>query len=1017
MRDTANTGASPPHHPRPASAACLGGLPPARSRPLSAVSATSEALQEAQHEALQEAQHEAQRLAASRVHEWRAHQLQRLQEENRQQPVPWFKERAGMAAARRVKLWKREVLERKSPPRTLTTATGTPPEGVHAGYAGAGELPAEATLHARMSEYNGLVLRLQRFAVVAADSDLTALAGLVEARSLFADLICSLRIAMTKVVEAVQSSAIEQSEGAWLNLNLPTLKRAFPDPPTGSQDGGDAHAPGTRTGDSRLARPAHERRLSREPSRRLSKQSSSHVVLQALRNPSSATPAGFAAYSAARHNAVTCQLVDRVSSFLPLPVGSGDPLLLKWFDEHAHVWVCEEAMRPHKVSRAVQYGATDRNRMEAAQTYILAALDNRRQRLESDTTQSLPVFEQLRRALVSNLARSVNLFREMDVDQSGEIDKSEFHKFLGLLGLEATPEQSAELFSALDEDGSGTIEFSELKARLQNGAAPSLAGSARIGGGLPPATQVLPGAQRAPPAPQRRPGSAAARAQSSPPPRALRLARPASAAALCGSASRPSSATSSSAAPSSHTRCTSRPGSAATTMTTGTGASPSYRGRGRSTAASVTTDATSLMPSLPPPLDPAEEARRKAEARAKQLRAGLEILIYGTSDAYAAALDRLNTKLSEDARIRRETVHANMLLATGVEMDDETRLRFSARRIQRIYRKRWARRNDQLKATGERIVTDAIVGLQRSSAAIVQHRLLSKRRQTEHAALTERLAAYRILSFFRSEAYAKAHAARVASCVIMQTKGRRYLAWRRVKRRLAQRQDDRVSLMLAMTNVRDAENKAGQLQGAYRIYRQRAKALHSSYHSQQAHIAVMHHVEAAESPEAAALLEVAAAAERVALFARRQLAIVHGVSQGAAEGSSRPPPMDGPTARRTEEKLRDNLAAAVTAAASPPPVTASLWVQRDRPYRDGHAHVARGNLAVPARISRDHRGCGCESCHQEPCHERHMARRPLRSGQLAVGPERGSLSKHLLGQSLCLLAKLRARLLGARLLR
>ena len=130
MRDTANTGASPPHHPRPASAACLGGLPPARSRPLSAVSATSEALQEAQHEA--------QRLAASRVHEWRAHQLQRLQEENRQQPVPWFKERAGMAAARRVKLWKREVLERKSPPRTLTTATGTPPEGAHAGYAGAG---------------------------------------------------------------------------------------------------------------------------------------------------------------------------------------------------------------------------------------------------------------------------------------------------------------------------------------------------------------------------------------------------------------------------------------------------------------------------------------------------------------------------------------------------------------------------------------------------------------------------------------------------------------------------------------------------------------------------------------------------------------------------------------------------------------------------------------------------------------------------------------------------------------
>ena len=88
------------------------------------------------------------------------------------------------------------------------------------------------------------------------------------------------------------------------------------------------------------------------------------------------------------------------------------------------------------------------------------------------------VFEQLRTALIANLSRSIDLFREMDVDQSGTIDQAEFHKFLGLLGLHASKSESSKLFGSLDVDGSGTIEFSELHARLRQGGATSTSGGA-----------------------------------------------------------------------------------------------------------------------------------------------------------------------------------------------------------------------------------------------------------------------------------------------------------------------------------------------------------------------------------------------------------------------------------------------------------------------------------------------------------------------------------------------------------
>lgn len=82
---------------------------------------------------------------------------------------------------------------------------------------------------------------------------------------------------------------------------------------------------------------------------------------------------------------------------------------------------------------------------------------------------AVTVVEQLRASLTANLTRTIDLFREWDADNSGSVDKEEFHRALGLLGMQASKAESDELFDSLDDDRSGTIEFGELHAKLRRG--------------------------------------------------------------------------------------------------------------------------------------------------------------------------------------------------------------------------------------------------------------------------------------------------------------------------------------------------------------------------------------------------------------------------------------------------------------------------------------------------------------------------------------------------------------------
>ena len=56
-------------------------------------------------------------------------------------------------------------------------------------------------------------------------------------------------------------------------------------------------------------------------------------------------------------------LVEQVAAFIPLPFAH-DPLLLKWFDDHAEIWQTMRSMQAVKAAKAVQHGVTDRKRTE-----------------------------------------------------------------------------------------------------------------------------------------------------------------------------------------------------------------------------------------------------------------------------------------------------------------------------------------------------------------------------------------------------------------------------------------------------------------------------------------------------------------------------------------------------------------------------------------------------------------------------------------------------------------------------
>ena len=167
-------------------------------------------------------------------------------------------------------------------------------------------------------------------------------------RNLLADLLCALRVCDC-CGGGVKACAEQQTSDAFLNLNLPAVRRAFP------------------AGQQPPASPS--------PAAAAEQQEGSPAAATAVgRGGGGGGGDGFASFSSNRHSTSLCYLVQQVAAFIPLPFNH-DPLLLKWFDEHSELWQSLHSMNAPKASRSVQHGITDRKRMEAAQTLLQQALE------------------------------------------------------------------------------------------------------------------------------------------------------------------------------------------------------------------------------------------------------------------------------------------------------------------------------------------------------------------------------------------------------------------------------------------------------------------------------------------------------------------------------------------------------------------------------------------------------------------------------------------------------------------
>ena len=80
-----------------------------------------------------------------------------------------------------------------------------------------------------------------------------------------------------------------------------------------------------------------------------------------------------------------------------------------------------------------------------------------------------PVADQLRDVLSKQAVRVIELFREMDIDGDGLIDRKEFRRGMTALGLDVPRAMVDALFDSWDPDGSGSIDQRELNKMLRRG--------------------------------------------------------------------------------------------------------------------------------------------------------------------------------------------------------------------------------------------------------------------------------------------------------------------------------------------------------------------------------------------------------------------------------------------------------------------------------------------------------------------------------------------------------------------
>ena len=218
--------------------------------------------------------HDAARLAAAaRVQQWRDAEREKKREMKRQESQPWWRAMEVDAEVQRLRVWTKEALETAAPTRTLTPSVGGARAANTAGAS------SEQTLRLRLDDFQRLVNRLQRFALLTEEtvsgaaaarsprgtSVLIGAAGIDECRGLLADLLCALRVAMTSVVGwcRVPGGAGRRPKP---NLNLPILRRTC-SAAAMAADGGGGGGGGAAT--SWLARPVEPRHVRQpQPQRR-----------------------------------------------------------------------------------------------------------------------------------------------------------------------------------------------------------------------------------------------------------------------------------------------------------------------------------------------------------------------------------------------------------------------------------------------------------------------------------------------------------------------------------------------------------------------------------------------------------------------------------------------------------------------------------------------------------------------------------------------------------------------------
>ena len=161
--------------------------------------------------------------------------------------------------------------------------------------------------------------------------------------------------------------------------------------------------------------------------------------------------------------------------------------------------------------------------------------------------------------------------------------------------------------------------------------------------------------------------------------------------------------------------------------------------------------------------------------------------------------------------------------------------------------------------------------------------MASRRRGREHMALVERVAAHRILNWFRSPTYRGQHALRVAQCIRMQCKARRYLAWKRVNNRIEVERQLEIQKMLHTVGVKGAMQHARTIQRHYHAHRNTLRAKLSVFEGQAAAFPAALRAPVLNSTGAGRMLSVAVQTENREKFVRRDMAITLGALPGAAE--------------------------------------------------------------------------------------------------------------------------------------